>query len=97
MELAGVDDYSVCRACKTKLHSDDDYFLPGEQASIVLTESGEQAFMISCTSSGEQAFIRNPLVAMETRKHGGDMEKQSMVVTWMLFVFIILHNDCSCS
>ena len=31
--------------------------------------------MNSCTESGEQAFIRNPLVAMKTTQHGGDMEK----------------------
>ena len=51
--------------------------------------------MNSCTESGEQAFIRNPLVAMKTRKHDGDMEKQSMVVTLRLFMFMFLHNVCS--
>ena len=45
MEFAGVEGYVVCRECETILHSDDDYFCPGELASIVLTESGKQAFI----------------------------------------------------
>ena len=45
MSFAGVDAYFVCRACETRLHSDDDYVCHGEQASIVLTDSGGQALI----------------------------------------------------